>query len=88
MDEQQRERLLLEVHQKVATILERLNGMNQVCSERREILLQHDKRIAKLERYVQRDEVYRKTILGMLTALFALVSWATNALPKLAAMLK
>lgn len=88
MDEKQREGLIIETHQRTAVILERLEGMCRTCNERREMLLQHEKRIVKLERYMQKDEVYRKTILGMLTALFALVSWATNALPKLAAMLK
>jgi hypothetical protein len=57
--------------------------MSNVCRERRDLIQNHEKRIAKLEKFMQKEEIYRKMILGMLTGLFALVTWATSAIPKL-----
>ena len=83
MDGKQSTDMIIELNQKTSMILERLNGMSNVCRERRDLIQNHEQRIAKLEKFMQREETYRKMILGMLTGLFALVTWATSAIPKL-----
>lgn len=83
MDGKQITDMFIEFTQKTSMILERLNGMSNVCRERRGLIQNHEQRIAKLEKFMQREETYRKMILGMLTGLFALVTWATSAIPKL-----
>lgn len=83
MDGKQITDMIIELSQKTSMILERLNGMFNVCRERWDLIQNHEQRIAKLEKFMQREETYRKMILGMLTGLFALVTWATSAIPKL-----